>query len=226
MVRKLIVEDYCDGCDHLDLPAPFAAVEHTLTVDGGPLRRVQLCPRCAIVWEPLILVYKERGQDVETAPKETPAKRAAKKPRAKAVKAAKSKELEPPAPLAQEQTVAEADEQAPAGKPKKPRQYLMCPLTHKSGDGPRRVVYGDRNSHADVLHDHARIWEIRWQDPDGILPRDDEGNPLHACDAHAECMETGLAFTSAVGLKQHENGCPLPRIDQEGDPQKADEPTP
>jgi hypothetical protein len=74
----------------------------------------------------------------------------------------------------------------------------------------RRIAYSNRNSHAELVHRQARIWEIRWEDPDGIL--------AVPCEAHAECMKTGLSFCSKAGLLQHTRSCPLPRIDDETRP--------
>lgn len=205
MARRLLVQDLCDDCDFDEISDVAAVTEHTLTVDGDRPRRVQLCPKCAIYWGRLITIYKEKGQDIEPPPAEAPDKKAPKGRKPKAVKAAKPKQLEKP-----------PDENS---APPKPRQVIWCPLEHPTEGGAGKAIsYADRNSHADQVHDHARLWEIPWGDPENILH--------FPCDAHAECMKIGLSFATSRGLAQHRGACPLPRIDQEGDPQKADEPAP
>lgn len=187
MAIKLVTQAICDGCLHFDIPNVPAVVEYRLSINDGPRRKVQLCQRCDVVWEPLIEVVAKWGQD-DPAPTEEPKRSTKKKP--KAVKAAEPKELEA----------------VPTPAPEKPKQYLMCPLPHPSeGGGPKRVTYNDRQSHAEMLHHGAKIWDIAWEDPDHIIT-------AH-CDGHAECMKTGLGFTTKVGVAQHKRGCPLPRID-------------
>lgn len=180
MVRKLIVHDLCDDCDFHELPAVPAVVEKVVTIDGGPPRRVLLCPRCAVTWQTFIDVYKERGQEVEPASFSGPSR---KKP--KAVKAAKPKELDQ-APA----------EQEPAEEPDarlKDTRRVRCPLPHPSTQGgPLDVTYSSRGTHAKMLH-QRHVWEIKWEDPQNILTA--------FCTEHDFCHNVG--FTSKQGLKQH-----------------------
>lgn len=178
MVRKLVTLDLCDDCTSNELPDAQAVVEHQLTIDGGPLCRISLCARCALIWEPFIELYRMMGQEI--APAATPvAHRRAR---------VGTKAIEPAEPAAQESP-------ALPGKPKKPREYVVCPLAadHKTG-APSRVLYGSRNMHADQNH-NMRAWEIKWEDPDGILKV--------PCTEHPLCKENGMAFPSKAAVSQH-----------------------
>lgn len=192
MARRLVTLDICDDCTHNKIPNVPAVGQHVLSIDGQPLRRVQLCMRCEVIWEPFIAVYEQQGQDVEPPPSETPPKKAAKKRRPRAVPADKPKELE----------------KAPA-EPAPDKRHLLvwCPEPHptKNGHGTP-VSYETRNTHAENVHNGAKVWEIKWGDPEGILKA--------RCESHAECMKTGLSFTSKQGLAQHQRSCQLPRVDQ------------
>jgi hypothetical protein len=209
MVRRLIqiVQDLCDDCAFNGIPDVPAFTEHIVAIDGGRPRRIQLCTRCDKAWKPFLTIYEQQGQDVVDPAK--PAKRTSKS-KPKAVKAAQPKELE----------AAPATKEPAPKKPTEAKKRLLvkCPLPHSSiGGVPKEVAYTDRGTHADMVHDHAKMWDIVWEDPYKILK--------HACDAHAECIKTGLSFTTERGLAQHRSACQLPRIDQgqEGGPQKSDE---
>lgn len=182
MVRKLLTLDLCDDHAIKELPDTQAVVEHQLTINGGPLRRILLCARCALIWEPFIELYRMMGQDITPAP--TPV--APKKARAK------TKAIEPAEPPAQESPALLGEEQE---KPKKLKQYVVCPLArdHKTG-APSKVLYGSRNMHADQNH-NMRAWEIKWEDPDGFLKV--------PCTEHPLCKENGMAFPSKAALSQH-----------------------
>lgn len=177
MVRKLITLDLCDDCASHELPDTQATVEHQLTIDGGPLRRILLCARCALVWEHLITLYTTMGQDI--APAATPVAPKKTRSRAKAIEAA-------PQPEAQEPPALEA--------PKKPKFHLVCPLAEDHATrAPARVLYSSRSMHADGHGLHS--WDIKWEDPDGFL--------THPCTEHAACKENGMAFPSRAALAQH-----------------------
>ncbi|MYW05192.1 hypothetical protein GT354_44355, partial [Streptomyces sp. SID3343] len=138
--------------------------------------------RCDVELARLQALY-DRGRDLPTESRRPPAagKRGTAEPAA------------PPAP-------------APAAAENRPKPSVLCPLPHPSADGgPLRVTYAHRGNHADMVHHGARIWEIEWEDPDGIL--------TSPCAAHEPCLEHHLSFTTPKGLTAHVNACPLPRID-------------
>ena len=193
----------CDPCNQLDIPNAEAVTTHLVSIDGGPLKEVDVCARDEEIFQQFLRDFVEGAREVPR-PETEPAP-AVKKRKPKAVKTVEPKQLEKP-----------PDENS---APPKPRQVIWCPLEHPTEGGAGKAIsYADRNSHADQVHDHARLWEIPWGDPENILH--------FPCDAHAECMKIGLSFATSRGLAQHRGACPLPRIDQEGDPQKADEPAP
>lgn len=204
MAKDTYVLSLCDPCDDHKLPGMRAATSHTLSIDGGPMVELDFCVRDEASFQEVIRLYKEYGRPVPVAP--VPQSTQPKK-KAKAVK--KPKELEQ-APA----------EKPPAEKPAaKEKQYVRCPLPHSStGGAPKVVAYTDRGTHADMVHDHAKMWDIAWEDPDGVLD--------YPCDVHTECMKTGLSFATSRGRAQHRYSCPLPHADQEqeGDSQKPDEP--
>lgn len=173
MVTRVVVETLCDDCLHHGITDVPASGTHTVAIDGGPPRKVSLCARCEHVWQPLIAVYTEQGQDIKEEPKPKPQE--TKKP----VKKEAPKQLE----------AVKAPEKK--GAPEKKR--IVCPLDHLSTGGPMEVVYEDRNTHADMVHHGKRIWEIRWGDPHGHFQV--------YCYEHDFC--SGLGFTSKRGLTQH-----------------------
>jgi hypothetical protein len=198
----------CDPCE-LDGDEDVQAVAaHTISIDGGPVREFDLCPRDERLFQAIMRIYKEGARDVLPPPEPEPAP--VKKARTK--KAAKPKEL-PAAPVATADELPVFEEEQPS---ERSRLRVWCPLPHRSEGGKGKSIgYADRNSHADMSHDHAKIWDIAWEDPEGIFPKDEiTGLPRHACRAHKECMEVNLAFTTAIGLVHHIRGCSLPRVDE------------
>lgn len=179
MVRRLITQDLCDGCLFLQLPPAEAVTEHIAVIDGGPLRRVMFCAHCAKAPLPFITIYTEYGQDVEISP--SPPQRAGRSTKkSKAVKASKPKELE---------NTHSTDSEPTAKK------QIVCPLPHASAQGgPLRVTYAGRVTHAGT-HDGAKVWDIAWQDPDGILTA--------FCTEHEMCVKNNVGFTSQRGVNQH-----------------------
>jgi len=201
MVRRFITQELCDDCIHHDIHDVPAIVEYVLVVNGDKLRKVQLCARCDLIWQPIIAVYQQQGQEVDI-PSERSAPKAAKKRKSQAVTAAKPKELAP----APEEPAAEGDTTQ--------HLHIVCPIPHPSeGGGKRRIRYSDRSSHVDQCHEGIRIHDIKWEDPDGILK------------AFCERHPTPLGFTSERGVKQHVFAA-HPEERQEGATQKSDEPAP
>ena len=221
MVRKLLTLDLCDDCDLNGIPEVPAVTQHIIAADGGPPRRVLLCPRCELLWAPFLAVYEQRGQAIDLpapgpAVKKAPARR---KPRA--AKAAKPKELEAAPKAPAEEAAEEASGQLPLDSPSPQvpdakKQYLRCPEYHKSTDGPKDVTYSSRNTHAGTLHG-LHVWEIAWEDPTNIL--------VAHCTEHELCRKNKLGFTSETGLKQHIVSMQADHKTPEGDPQKSDGPS-
>jgi hypothetical protein len=171
----------CDWCDLFDLPDEPAVVSRVLALDGPP-RTVDLCGRCDVELARLRVLY-DRGRDLPDDSRRPAAAR-------------RSVTAEP---TAASEPVAED----------RPKPTVRCPLPHPSADGgPLRVTYAHRGNHADMVHS-ARIWDIEWEDPDGIL--------TSPCVAHEPCLEHHLSFTTPKGLTAHINACPLPRIDAASD---------
>lgn len=195
---KLIVT--CDPCDEDGFANVPAAATHVLAINGGPEVELDMCARDSLFVERLGRLCKERGR-------ERPQQRAlasVKKP--KAVKAEPPKEIAP-AP----ETEAAPEKETGRGRKKTEAKgeihvYVVCPLEHKSEKGgKRRVSYKDRSSHVDQCHGGMKLWDVEWEYPKGL--------ELFHCEVHAECMKTGLAFTSAKGRVHHNHSCKLPRID-------------
>lgn len=190
MAQKVVFLDTCDPCDHLGLPDRQAdGPTHTLSLDGGPLKEFQFCARCEIAFAPLLAVLREHGQEVEPKVEAPPG--AVEKPKAVSrPKKKKPKELEAPSKQ----------------KAEEPEVFIICPLDHPSaGGGPLKMKYANRNGHTGQVHPELQQWDIVWGDPDNAL--------VARCTSHAECMKTGLAFTTTHGLGIHKRNCPLPRID-------------
>jgi hypothetical protein len=220
MAKDIKWIEVCDPCNQHDLPNTEAVAQHTIAVDGRPPVEVDVCGRDEVFFQEFVRLFVDCGREIPApAQEEAPPRK-----RAKAVKTAKPKELGAPPPQAAEQLPIE--DKAEEGKSDKPVRRILCPLPHPTeGGGPKLVNYSDRNSHADMIHDGLRAWDIAWEDPEGILPRESNGEPRYQCRAHAQCIKLGLAFTTPQSLPQHYRGCPLPRIDQEpeGAPKKSDE---
>ncbi|WP_406290062.1 hypothetical protein [Embleya sp. NBC_00896] len=176
----------CDWCDLFDLPDEPAVVSRVLALDGPP-RTVDLCGRCDVELARLHALY-DRGRDLPDEPR---------RDRAGGRARAGTEAVAPAGPEAGA-SVAEV----------RPKPTVLCPLPHPSADGgPLRVTYAHRGNHADMVHHGSRIWDIEWEDPDGILT-----NP---CTEHEACSAHHLSFTTPKGLTAHINACPLPRLTSE-----------
>jgi hypothetical protein len=182
MVRRLVTQDLCDDCSYHELPEASAVVELQLAINGDKLRRVQLCPRCAIIWQPLVEVYQKMGQNIDVKPVEAPVKRSA----AKQVKEPGAKELASSAKPAEKTATKKRG-------PGRPKLQIVCPLPHPTqGGGKQTIAYNDRNSHVDQCHHGYKPYEVEWEDPNRILK--------------VFCTEPPckrLGFTSDRGLAQH-----------------------
>jgi hypothetical protein len=172
----------CDWCDILGMPDVPAVRTRLIALDGPP-RRVDVCRRCDVGLESFVELYS-RGQDLPSEPV---------KPVKKPVSGPKASELD--TPVEAETAAVRKD------------LFVICPLSHGQGGEAKRVRYEHRGNHADLVH-QAKIWDIAWADPDGIL--------TEPCGAHKECLAGGLKFTTARGRSAHVNSCPLPRIDADG----------
>lgn len=232
MATKVIHGHSCDDCwvDHLH--EVDAEEHHVISIDGGPHKRFDFCsPSERAVMGRILRLYYECGDDLEqtqqasrstelpasqeerqTAEEASPTPVARKRRTGKSAKALSAKGKESggvPAPM---QEPLPSDQAAA-----KPRQYIWCPEPHKSKGGKgMRVAYGDRNSHADMCHEGARMWDIPWEDPDGIIEV--------YCTSHAECMKSGIGFTGATGLRGHVRTSPLSHIDQPTDEGPSEQP--
>jgi hypothetical protein len=198
MARKLVqlAALTCDECDKHGIPDVDADTTHTISIDGGPPKRFDFCPRSEKAIQFVLDLYETHGVEVPTDPDPKPAK----KRRSKAVAKKEGAKALP------QESVQKASEEPTEAEPPKEELRLWCPREHASQRGAGMwMKYRDRNSHAEILHKGARIWEIEWEDRHGVL--------THPCTAHAECMNVSLAFASAQGVAQHIKACPLPRID-------------
>jgi hypothetical protein len=74
MAQDVTISLWCDWCDLLGLERVPARHQHELALDG-PVRRVDLCDRCHLQLEPLFVLYKERGQQVEQPKKKALARK-------------------------------------------------------------------------------------------------------------------------------------------------------
>lgn len=76
--------------------------------------------------------------------------------------------------------------------------HIICPLPHRSASGgPLSVRYGNRGTHAKMCHDDAKVWDIDWEDPDGVLT---EYCTMGDC---TTANPNGLGFKSPRSLEQH-----------------------
>lgn len=216
MAVKVTHDHTCDDCEHDRLYDVSAPHQHVLSINGGPFKQLDFCsPSDRVVMSRLIELYEERGRELTPEPKEQPAP-PAKAKRRKPVAARKPKAIPAPAQAPEEQKHQEEKEDDKPPEAKK-RLTIWCPEPHKSkGDRGMRVAYEDRNSHADMCHDGAKLWDISWEDPDGIITA--------YCTSHAECMKAGIGFTSETGLRIHVRTSPLSRIDQPIDEGPSEQP--
>lgn len=189
MVQKLIEQNICDLCDHLEMSNIPGVVTHFIKLDDGPLKRYDHCEHSERMLGWVLNYLREHGQEV---PPPLPAP--AKPQKAKAAAGApKTKELEKKPATAEE-----------------PPAKVWCPLPHEQEHGAGKfVTYKGRGQHAKSVHNRLEVWDIEWMDPHKILKV--------PCTAHEKCMKTGLAFESEHGLATHIIKCPLPRIDTTDD---------
>lgn len=179
MAQDIKVTTTCDPCDLHDLRGVTAVATHVLAIDGGPLKKIDVCARDEVLFQDFLHLYTVSGREEPTTP---PAP--AKKRQAKAVEAPQQKEL----------GTAPASQPDAKKKPVKEKVHVLCPLPHPSTGGtPMRVDYSNRSTHAQMVHNGAHVWEIKWEDPDGILKA--------FCTEHAAC--NGIGFTKKAGLSQH-----------------------
>lgn len=211
MATKIVHGHTCDDCEDAHLYDVVAEQHYVIAINDGPYKRFDFCsPSERAVMGRILQLYRKGGEELEKT-QETP--HGAELPAIP--EGARATEDTPPAPAAKKRRTgkatkaltAPAQEPLPSDQPAaKPRQYVWCPEPHPSKKGAgTRVPYGDRNSHADMCHDHARLWDIEWGDPDGIIK-------VH-CTAHAECVKRNIGFTTEVGLGAHIRATTLPRID-------------
>lgn len=213
MAQKVIQSHTCDDCeDHedYDVPAPH---QHVLSINGGPFKQLDFCgPSDRAVMRRVIELYEKRGAELPLPPQEprsiepqvVPEERQA----AEEVPPPPTAKKSPPKKAAVRPSPKQSSPKAPAKKTpaKSPKPKIWCPLPHKSQHGAgMRVAYDDRNSHADMCHHGAKLWDITWEDPDGII--------TVYCTSHAECMAKGIGFMEERGLRIHVRTSPLQRID-------------
>ncbi|MFE6739749.1 hypothetical protein [Streptomyces tubercidicus] len=190
MARSVAITDTCDECDWIGLEGVIAVVRHVIAIDGPP-KKFDLCPQHDHAFQPYIHLYKERGASEEDQPRRQKALASPQKAESKEKPSSKKSGNKEP------------------GKEKSAREklYVVCTEKHPMSDGGhKRVSYTGRGSHADIVHDGKKLWDIKWEDPDGVLTA--------PCRVHKECMETGLAFSSQKGLGAHMAACPLEQVTQ------------
>lgn len=198
MAKDIKWIEVCDPCNQHHIPNAEASEKHVIAIDGRPAMEVDVCPRDEAIFQEFVRLFVDCGREIPPPVQEA----APPKKKAKAVKAAKPKELEPP-----------AAEQAPDSKPPKAKLQLVCPLAHPSeGGGKRRVSYVDRSSHTDQCHNGMKAWEIEWEDPDGILK---------VFCTEGSCKRYG--FTSERGFTQHVRSMHNPPADN-GKEERDDQP--
>lgn len=187
MARSVTVRDTCDRCDRdLGLEGVPAVARHVIAIDGPP-KKIDLCLQHEHAFQPYIHLYKERGASEEDQPR-----------RHKALAAS---------PKVESKEQPDSKKSGTKGKSAKQKLYVVCTEKHPaSGGGHKRVSYAGRGSHADIVHDGKKLWDIEWEDPDGVLTA--------PCRVHKECAETNLAFASEKGLGAHVAACPLEQVTQ------------
>jgi hypothetical protein len=188
MARVLRMTRFCDWCKLLDIGVVEADHERMLAVDGPP-KRFELCSPHDRALKEVAVLYQKFGIDPEEKPRRNVS--------AKKAIAAQAAQPEPEPDRGELTALAERSD----AKPK-----IFCPKSHpKEGGRGKFVSYVDRGSHADLVHDGMKIWEIEWEDPHGVMTA--------ACTSHKECEAVGLRFISARGLGQHKRTCPLELVD-------------
>jgi hypothetical protein len=207
MARKEILESVCDPCGLDELGDTPAHAFLVMSINGGPHKHFDLCGRDEkFFMDHVVRLYNESGVELPGQQTKAPAK---KEP-VKELEQAPVQDETLPAPkkkAAPAKTKKKTEEEpAPEAKENKEKLYVWCAEPHKSKKGTgKRVAYGGRTGHAGMCHEGAKVWEVKWEDPDGIITA--------PCTSHEQCMSVGLGFTSTHGLASHITGCPLPRID-------------
>jgi hypothetical protein len=198
MAKDVRIVSLCDPCDQQNFTGVEAVGTHVLSMNGGPPKEVDMCARD----EALFLRVYSSGREIHPPPPPVEEPTPAKKPKAKAVKAAKPKEL----PV----SMADAVEKVPTDEGTKKVQ-VQCLLDHAPHGGPKMVTYSSRAMHAKG-HDDRHVWDIPWADPAGVL--------TSYCTEHELCKKNNLGFTSQNGLSQHSvllrNNPPTPAEDSDG----------
>lgn len=185
MAKTLV--DTCDPCEEIGIEGMPAERSVYLAIDGPP-KRYELCTIHLHQLKPWWELYQSRGVDESLKPKT----RRRPEPEEPVVVRAEPdpQQLEMPGE-------AEGDDKT---------LYVICPLPHKRKNSAR-VQFRFRASHATDVHDGAKVWDIDWQDPAGVLKV--------PCEAHAECVKANLSFPTNMSRAAHIRSCPLERIDQE-----------
>ncbi|GCD96928.1 hypothetical protein [Embleya hyalina] len=197
------IASVCDWCDMhgiLDVPA---ITSHSLSLDG-PARRVDLCARCEIALSDVAALY-DRGQKLPEAHSGVAGFTGGVTEGSATDAGSFPSVSDRDAPGAGSTDVRSAGEGRALGGSSTGKPEVVCPLPHRSTrGGPMAIAYAHRTSHADMVHEGAKVWDIRWSDPAGIL--------THRCVVHEPCVARDVAFTTAKGLTAHINSCRLPRI--------------
>jgi hypothetical protein len=202
-VARTLIET-CDPCEEfLGLEGMPAERSITIAIDGGPPKRWEVCGPHLHMLKPVLEMYERCGVDESLKRKRTPSKRDVPEPEETGtfpIPTQAPKQLE----MAQ---TAEPEKQPARDKPSKYKKdvWVVCPLPHpQSKHGPKRVRYSTRATHAEKVHNGLRMWDIEWEDPDSVI--------VAKCETHAECLKTGLGFTSEVGLTQHIKASPQEKL--------------
>lgn len=186
MAVKIVQGHTCDDCAEDDLDVP-ALRSYAISIDGRPFKQLDFCgPSDRAVMSRLIQLYEERGAELPPKPEKKPVKKAA-------VTRKEPKELE----RAPEQKPPVSKEK----ETKKDPDTVWCPLPHGKEGAGKAIAYRHRPGHAVDVHG-LEPWEIKWDDPHGILKV--------PCTAHAECRKTGLAYRNDHGVWLHVQKCRLP----------------
>lgn len=212
MAREHQVSATCDAHVALLGMADIPATQEKI-IPLGQGRRVDVCDHCAQlpVWAqldalmPWLLPLYELGVEVgdpkgRRAPKEAKAPVPEPESTPEVDEAPKVKAIEAP------------KAKAPKKAPKDPkagnsdRLYVICPVTAGHVTGKlQRVFYSDRANHAGKAHEGVKPWDISWLDPENKL--------TVPCEAHAECLKSGLKFPTQLAVIRHIAGVTLRRID-------------
>lgn len=193
MGRRQIWIDTCDPCEHAELSDVEAVETHVITKDDGPAKEYGFCQHCVRRYQDFFEMLTLGGREIKPVPPKEPKKPSTPK---------KVQTQEQPAlPSAPEET---GKKQAPP----KEKQFVRCPLPHPTqGGGPLLVAVTGRPQHAKSSHQRMKAWEIRWEDPYGILE--------YPCITHEACLKTNYSLPSKLSINGHNKSCPLPRIDME-----------